>query len=187
MVHYEMGGGRYGHRGFGSDMMQGAAEDEEEEATSAGETECRWSSNRMEEPLCLSPGCLVLDPNPRLEEAAAPHRGHRGREDATGACDETLPDLCCGSIGDRHKSDRQRSKDVTDVGVLQECDGADDWSIKGSLAGSVSERVAEATTARGRGSRHNGAAGHRWRAEAEIQLPLDSDTIARSDNTKLET
>ncbi|RRT38711.1 hypothetical protein B296_00049830 [Ensete ventricosum] len=100
-----------------------AEDEEEEEATSAGETECRWrgrskqSSNRMEEALCLSPGCLVLDdPNPRLEEAAAPRLGHIGREDATGACEETLPDLCCGSIGDRHKSDRQRSKDVTDVG-----------------------------------------------------------------------
>ncbi|RZS27091.1 hypothetical protein BHM03_00060526, partial [Ensete ventricosum] len=67
-----------------------------------------------------------------------------------------------------------RSKDVTDVGVLQECDGADDWSIKGSVAGSVSERVAEATTARGRSSRRNGAAGQRWRAEAEIQQSSDT-------------
>ncbi|RWW85767.1 hypothetical protein BHE74_00005517 [Ensete ventricosum] len=39
------------------------------------------------------------------------------------------------------------------VGVLQECDRPDDWSIKGSVAGSISERVAEATTARGRSSR----------------------------------
>ncbi|RZS28235.1 hypothetical protein BHM03_00061805 [Ensete ventricosum] len=176
MVHCEMGGGRSGHCGFGSDMMQGAAEDEEEEATSAGEkgrrvgrvpvagqkqTECRWhgrskqSSSRTEEPLCFSPGCLVLGRNPRPEEVAAPRRGHRGREDATAACEETLPDLCCGSIGDRCKSDRQRSKDVTDVGVLQECDGADDRSIKGSVAGSVSERVVEATTARGRNSKRS--------------------------------
>ncbi|RWV97396.1 hypothetical protein GW17_00039815, partial [Ensete ventricosum] len=34
-----------------------------------------------------------------------------------------------------------------------ECDRPDDWSIKGSVAGSISERVAEATTARGRSSR----------------------------------
>ncbi|RRT38928.1 hypothetical protein B296_00035867 [Ensete ventricosum] len=72
----------------------------------------KQSSSRTEEPLCLSPGCLVLGPNPRPEEAAAPRRGHRRREDATAACEETLPDLCCGSIGGKRKSDRQRSEDV---------------------------------------------------------------------------
>ncbi|RZS21501.1 hypothetical protein BHM03_00054157 [Ensete ventricosum] len=179
MVHCEMGGGRSGHCGFGkgsSDrerpMMQRSwlpVEQKERERRSwhcgfgsdMMQGGCRWrgrskqSSSRTEEPLCLSPGCLVLGPNPRSEEAAAPRRGHRRREDATTACEETLPDLCCGSIGGRRKSDRQRSEDVADVGVLQECDGADDWSIKGSVAGSVSERVAEATTARGRSSRRS--------------------------------